>query len=1284
MNRLMQGAAAAIAPDQAETPSSAGLNQLIRNLRDEFDLDIAPRESNYSPARQGPTLGNAVFARIQFLYFTDKPGLDQSIHEYRQELNNRRGRSSAQSRTQLLHEQLNDPAWFSKERLQATPRSKRFTPLTSYTTPSSTQQPQITRFDSGASQNDTEPDSMPASPSSRKFKGGIDIKPGNHAQQQMQEASSDYGSSWDHHGFDFEQPMRASKLDFSKALDHPDGTATPKARTAKRRKLNNHMTEHLTDLAEEAQANAVGEQMMPGCHWKIPKMVGEGFGSRYEYEIDGYLPFARSVERARLRQDAGFDEHLANSVTSHEDVGNMLKSQGVLFHQSSPSIWDSPSQIGGDDFATSPGPLTGIISLNPKSDNHPLFQLKLYPIVGRTSSRLERHFGSDRFLKVTLPSVKKQLPVHIQSGALQSALQDWLQTPKYLLGRTWCMFNMKEHKSNSSSKQGAKVNNDHLKDTDVYFFATAGLGITPVSLADLINWHFPIKENADQPLCKAFARFALSDRETIPTVCFKRSQVRMVDDIVANTEPEDDAFEDPAFRRQPRKSWTTDEVMTDGCAMISVGAAMMIREIVGIADFPAVFQGRINGHKGLWNVSGPYETSNPDDLETWIQLRPSQRKVVLRVEDTDETQCEADRWCFGLVNWNKPASYTHIHKDFLPVLKDRGVSRETILAVIGDTVDLRIDEIREAIQDTAKFAIWSHEQHSGQEFDGEQQRRQGILPAKNFSKCQFLMNKAGYTPYTNHIVAKCAVSMIEDYLQKLRSSMSFVSIKSTFVFGIADPYGVLKPGEVHLSLSRPLVDGTSQQRFDIFAGRDVLIARDPTLLGSDMQKVHCVCHPRLAHLKDIVVMPSRGQIPLAAKLQGGDYDGDSFWVCADERLVEPFRNAPVLRQASIEELSIQQDKRRLRDIIDEEHIGTDRHVAAWFKNVVPFACRESMLGIVTNELYRLIYHYKSLWHPHVVLVADLHGSIIDAQKNGYIFGQSDWVAFRRRHKLPNVGDPKYSENLKALKPSTEGGLPKDKKTLRDVVGEGSAKEGSHILDDIVFNVINPKYRKFLDWMYKTILVPVREIRRDLDLEYPLRELEAEAAEAKQTGRDFPIDVGKEVKALLKNIEPVVGRYAAVWKAYHKISESKRDVNAIPGLSECIETYRAIQPTQDCFFWHIRTAETAPTKWECFKVAVLASPWQFSKRKKLLFWLALDVVQYLKSHSENGRRVIEEVQAVLKPKRPKQPKNLLVRDASSSFGSFSTVDDDDGETTNDEDDYGADGLEWELLKSFGPS
>ena len=35
-----------------------------------------------------------------------------------------------------------------------------------------------------------------------------------------------------------------------------------------------------------------------------------------------------------------------------------------------------------------------------------------------------------------------------------------------------------------------------------------------------------------------------------------------------------------------------------------------------------------------------------------------------------------------------------------------------------------------------------------------------------------------------------------------------------------------------------------------------------------------VFHPKLKHLVDVVVFPTRGTFPLAGKLQGGDYDGD--------------------------------------------------------------------------------------------------------------------------------------------------------------------------------------------------------------------------------------------------------------------------------------------------------------------------------------------------------------------------------------------------------------------------
>lgn len=40
-------------------------------------------------------------------------------------------------------------------------------------------------------------------------------------------------------------------------------------------------------------------------------------------------------------------------------------------------------------------------------------------------------------------------------------------------------------------------------------------------------------------------------------------------------------------------------------------------------------------------------------------------------------------------------------------------------------------------------------------------------------------------------------------------------------------------------------------------------------------QVRAVYEPRLSHLVDVAVFPSRGSFPLAGKLQGGDYDGDT-------------------------------------------------------------------------------------------------------------------------------------------------------------------------------------------------------------------------------------------------------------------------------------------------------------------------------------------------------------------------------------------------------------------------
>jgi hypothetical protein len=46
-----------------------------------------------------------------------------------------------------------------------------------------------------------------------------------------------------------------------------------------------------------------------------------------------------------------------------------------------------------------------------------------------------------------------------------------------------------------------------------------------------------------------------------------------------------------------------------------------------------------------------------------------------------------------------------------------------------------------------------------------------------------------------------------------------------------------------------------------------------------MQKVRAVYKEELSHLTNVVVFLSKGSVPLAQKLQGGDYDDDTFWLC---------------------------------------------------------------------------------------------------------------------------------------------------------------------------------------------------------------------------------------------------------------------------------------------------------------------------------------------------------------------------------------------------------------------
>jgi hypothetical protein len=850
-------------------------------------------------------------------------------------------------------------------------------------------------------------------------------------------------------------------------------------------------------------------------------------------------------------------------------------------------------------------------------------------------------------MSLNAPSFTKNLPRHIGGSdddeARRTALIKWLGTPKSFLGRQWWMFQIGDvDRSKAKQRQAGKSVSRPLS-----FFATEGTGLSSkVSLFEFLDQWIPFKENRSQPVCKISARIPLSTKQSTPSICFRPTQIRRIDDITADGEPEDTRCDDPAFIGVTPKVWDKKEIMTDGCASISVGAAREIRKHLGIQEWPAAFQGRINGAKGMWNISAPYSTSDPKHTGIWIEIRESQLKVEPREEDWDPVRCEADRWCFDIKNYSRPAKPSHLHKDFLPVLEDRHVPRANILAMVKEGVDTDLEELREMLDSPAKLALWRHRNFPIPEDHAHESLG---LPRTSAGKARLFMEQPGYTIRENVHVAESFEWMLEKFIQRQREQLRFSCLKSVLLLGLADPIGVLKPGEVHLSLMRPLEDEKTREQFDQFAESEVLIARDPTIRGSDMQKVRCICHPDLAHLKDVVVLPRSGQIPLAAKLQGGDYDGDTFWVCADERLTTSFKNAPVLPQRGIDFFGIRQEKRKLGEIVEATDFGTNAHAKALLSIALLIACQDNPLGYITSYCSSLSYDRRfsqGLWDHGVMMIADLHDLIIDAAKNGYLFSAKSFDTFLEEQGLPPakaLRKREYDVNINAAH--------NDKAKLLDILKAHPKHKSDHILDQILFTIINPPYASFLSDFQSKVVTPAQLLDQDPDLDYLLAEFE------KKDQSKLPFDLKVEKEALQPSLKATTDLWHRAWRADN--NERRKEL-----LGDCYDAYNAIKPTDpDMYLWSLQIADAAPTYWDCFKLAVFART-KYQWKKKTIFWVARDTVFKVKAQSKRARKVLDQIQEIMKARKPKEWVTADAFDAPS----IGDDDDDDSEYEDGFDEH----------------
>ncbi|MCJ1354929.1 MAG: hypothetical protein MMC33_004919 [Icmadophila ericetorum] len=759
--------------------------------------------------------------------------------------------------------------------------------------------------------------------------------------------------------------------------------------------------------------------------------------------------FKRTYEVARVALLCSLDPvDLLKQVGEEEDYGKLWSKlqtyvigmkKKTMPERSETVAWDAPNyecvSFGSE------------ISFN-KGRNLPLLSLRLKPLKVDKSHRFARSLGSDRFLTIDLPGLfPKDLPQHLRSRSTEvgDAIVSWLiSTHHAFLGRVWRAFFVKP----LDRKPGAGGFRNSNTRSRIYLFATDGEGFLKstkkhrsgsvrtahhcMSVYDLVEWHMPPSLNADQAALKFFARIALGLSPTFATVEFLPTEIIRTHDAFADNPVVRRLSSTRHKEKDQNRGGSTAPIMNDGCGRISRAAAQAITEKLRLDRVPSAFQARFRGAKGVWFVDVLDENLSGSKRGFWIEITNSQQKFCPHKELFPDSA----RVTFEVCEWSKPLRPASLNFQLIPILVHRGVPREVLEKLLEDDLVSKVDNLTAATENSLNLRKWSQEFYPVTE---ERLRSNTIamgggLPDSLGERINFL-TEHGFDPKTCKFLNKQCFTAIKAYCERLETRLNIEIGCSTYAYMVADPLAVLEENEIHFGFSGSFTDPNSKFNDTMLNDRDVLVARSPAYLPSDVQKVRAVFKPELSFYKDIIIFSSKPRVAtgksLADELSGGDFDGDKAWVCWLPEVVGPFSNAHMPTPPGPEYYGIKKDSTKVSDLIKGPN-DIERFLEKGFR----FNLQSSLLGTCAVYHERLCYHEKKISDPVSKEIACLLGYLVDAAKGGLMFTEKDWTDFRRSKKLrPNFPEPAY----------------KDRKLV----------ETKHVLDILVFEVAKPIRQKVL-------------------------------------------------------------------------------------------------------------------------------------------------------------------------------------------------------------------------------
>lgn len=449
-------------------------------------------------------------------------------------------------------------------------------------------------------------------------------------------------------------------------------------------------------------------------------------------------------------------------------------------------------------------------------------------------------------------------------------------------------------------------------------------------------------------------------------------------------------------------------VMNDGIGCMSRHLARRIADELHLTDCPSAFQARLGSAKGMWIIDVNDDGFGDDD---WIDVYPSQLKWKCDGQDPHHRTFEVKGWSQEL----RPAK---LNQQLIPILMalaiDRKAMRNSLDKHLRNGLLVDLDAQQTATRHPTETRQWFR--HAGETKAGQPTLDYtpylAGLPNDDVDKAAFLLD-SGFD-LSLPILRDSFLKTCEGQRNALMSKMHIGIPCSTYAFMTTDFSESLEEGEVHLSFSTKFqVEGFSDT---LLEDMDVLIARSPAHLPSDIQRVRVVSKPTLRKLKDVIVFPMKGKVPLADMLSGGDYDGDRAWVCWDQDIVRNFDSVPVPEHPNLFKLGYFKKlsttfQHMMTDSTGARRRGKpnfDKACTAFMEESMRLSLQVSLLGQCTKYKERYGYYEDaSMKKKPTIVLSVLLSNLVDQAKQGIIFSPHNFekmkkdIGGQRSYDAPN-------------------------------------------------------------------------------------------------------------------------------------------------------------------------------------------------------------------------------------------------------------------------------------------